>query len=177
VAVWVLVFFFFGQWVLNGHGPEPAAAQHRAMPAAPTANALGHDDLWEWPVVSRGHVLQGFRAPATRYAAGHRGIDLAAHPGEPVVAPAPGVIRFRGRVVDRDVVTIAVANGILVSLEPVTSTRSPGEVVAEGDLLGTVSTGGHCDGCVHVGVRVNGEYVSPLAFFAGVPRAVLLPLH
>jgi hypothetical protein len=44
-------------------------------------------------------------------------------------------------------------------------------------IVGTVATGGHCEGsCIHFGVRLHGEYVSPLLYLAGVPRAVLLPL-
>ena len=46
-----------------------------------------------------------------------------------------------------------------------------------GAVIGTAGAGGHCSGsCVHVGVRVDGQYVSPLLFFGGVPPAVLLPL-
>ncbi|WP_443208538.1 hypothetical protein [Salinibacterium sp. PAMC 21357] len=35
---------------------------------------------------------------------------------------------------------------------------------------------GHCTRpCLHFGVRVEGEYVSPLNYLSGIPRAVLLP--
>ncbi len=44
-------------------------------------------------------------------------------------------------------------------------------------MIGTVSSGGHCAaGCVHFGVRIDGEYVSPFLFLGGLPRAVLLPM-
>lgn len=153
-----------------------------AAGTVPVAQAVAARDAgaeagsWLWPV-STPVVQEGFLAPATRYGAGHRGIDITAHVGDAVVAPTAGVLRFNGRVVDRDVVTLAVGRDLLVSLEPVTGTGEVGDTVAAGERIGTVSSGGHCDGCVHIGVREEGEYISPLLFFAGVPRAVLLPLH
>src|SRR5687768_9858596 len=50
---------------------------------------------WIWPV--RGEVVTTYRNGADPYAAGqHRGIDIAADPGEPVVAAVGGVVRFAG---------------------------------------------------------------------------------
>lgn len=131
---------------------------------------------WLWPVPS--HIpVAAYAAPPTRYAAGHRGIDLAVTPGQPVAAPADGVVRFAGVVVDRPVVTLDHGGGVLSSFEPVVAGLPVGSTVARGAVFGTTADGGHCaDGCLHVGVRIDGEYVSPLRFFARVPRAVLLPL-
>lgn len=119
-------------------------------------------------------VIAPFRAPVDRYAAGHRGFDLAAVPGAAVAAPASGTVTFAGRVVDRDVVSVRVDAATVVSVEPVTSALSQGDTVAAGDRLGEVSRGGHCDGtCVHLGVRVDDWYVNPMRFFRDKP--VLLP--
>ncbi|MGN7800918.1 murein hydrolase activator EnvC family protein [Leifsonia sp. 22587] len=130
---------------------------------------------WSWPVDP--HAVSGpYAAPATRYAAGHRGIDLEASSGVVVSAPADAVVRFSGVVVDRPVLTLD-HGGVLSSYEPVASELVPGTSVARGAIVGTVAAGGHCaEACLHVGVRVDGEYVSPLLFFARVPPAVLLPL-
>ena len=149
--------------------PDPV----RASPSLERSGAA-----WKWPVAGWHAIARGYEAPASRYSAGHRGVDIAAATGAEVVAPQPGVIRFAGVVVDRGTVTVATRDGVLISIEPVAAERTTGDAVAEGERLGVVSRGGHCDGsCVHLGVRVHGEYVSPLRFFGGVPRAVLLPLR
>jgi murein DD-endopeptidase MepM/ murein hydrolase activator NlpD len=122
-------------------------------------------------------VKRGYEAPATRYSAGHRGIDIPAGAGTLVVAPESGTVRFAGVVVDRPTVTVQTSAGILLSIEPVAAEYAVGDAVERGSALGIVATGGHCTGaCIHLGVRVAGEYVSPMRFFGGVPRAVLLPL-
>lgn len=147
--------------VHSGSGSAVAAPQPRAT-------------RWLPPIGYALNVTAPFRAPAHRYAAGHRGFDLVAAPSELVSAPAPGTVTFAGRVVDRDVVSVRVDDATVLSMEPVTSELSKGDTVARGELLGTVSRGGHCDGaCVHLGVRVNNGYVNPMRFFRDKP--VLLP--
>lgn len=133
---------------------------------------------WVWPVAGSRNVVRGFEAPASRYSAGHRGIDIAANTGADVVSPTAGTVHFAGVVVDRSTVTVATPDGVLISMEPVTSELVVGASVAKGAKLGVVSTGGHCaNGCLHLGVRAEGQYVSPLRYFGGVPRAVLLPMR
>jgi murein DD-endopeptidase MepM/ murein hydrolase activator NlpD len=118
-----------------------------------------------------------FAAPATPYAAGHRGVDLVVAAGSEVRSPADGVVTFAGVVVDRSVVTLDVGDDLLVSFEPLEAAVVKGAPVARGALIGHASEGGHCGTeCLHVGVRLRGEYISPLLFFDRVPRAVLLPL-
>jgi murein DD-endopeptidase MepM/ murein hydrolase activator NlpD len=133
---------------------------------------------WTWPVAPPWRVTRAFEAPATRFSAGHRGIDLAANPGDPVLAPTDGVVSFVGRVVDREVVSLAHAGDLLSSFEPVESSLVAGQEVRKGEPIGILGAGGHCDGaCLHFGVRLHGEYVSPLLYLGGLPRAVLLPLR
>jgi len=147
-----------------------------ALPAQVTDASAGATS-WEWPLTPPGRIVRPYEAPPGPYAAGHRGIDLAASAGQPVRAPSAGVVTFAGIVVDRPVVTLRVGAGILVSFEPVAAELPVGAAVAAGQPIGTVARGGHCaDSCLHLGVRVDGEYVSPLMFLAGVPPAVLLPL-
>jgi murein DD-endopeptidase MepM/ murein hydrolase activator NlpD len=122
-------------------------------------------------------VTRAFIAPANTYAHGHRGIDLAARTGDPVYAPADGVVSFAGVVVDRPVLSVAHAGDLISSVEPVEALVTAGEHVTAGQRIGLVGAGGHCVGvCVHFGVRLHGHYVSPLLYLGGVPRAVLLPV-
>ena len=130
---------------------------------------------WAWPVTGVRSILRPFIAPATTYSAGHRGIDIVAPVGSIVVSPAPGIVYFSGVVVDRSVVSIQHPDGVISSFEPVLGGLSEGAVVARGSPIGVVQAG-HCTtACAHVGVRIHGEYVSPMLFFEGIPHAVLLP--
>ncbi|WP_336603934.1 M23 family metallopeptidase [Agromyces seonyuensis] len=122
-------------------------------------------------------VRAPYRAPEHPYGPGHRGIDLDAAFGSEVRAPASGVVSFAGMVAGRPVVSITHGDGIVSSFEPVAGTLAAGDEVAAGAVIGTVGTVGHCEDCVHLGVRVDGVYVSPLVFLGGLPRAVLLPLE
>lgn len=130
---------------------------------------------WTWPTDSH-RVLVPYRAPATRYGAGHRGIDLSAAVGSPVSAPAAGVVAFAGAVADRPVLTIDHGAGLVSTLEPVRSELSVGAVVRAGVTVGVVATGGHAaPDTVHLGVRRDGAYINPLLLLGGIPHAVLLP--
>ena len=138
-----------------------------ATPASP-------QPVWDWPVDAPREVVRQFIAPATPYASGHRGVDLAAESGQ-LFAPADGVVHFAGVVVDRPVLSIRHPGGLISSYEPVESTLHRGDAVARGDPIGTVLAG-HCiHTCLHFGVRLDGEYVSPLLYLGGIEPSVLLP--
>ena len=157
--------------VLVGTLLGPPAGRLSPAPAAPAQAAV-----WGWPVEPPYRVVAPFRGPQTPYAAGHRGIDLSAAAGDPVLAVHDGVVAFASVVVDRPVLTLAHEGNVVSSVEPVLALVSPGDRVVKGQRIGTVTDGGHCVACLHLGVRVAGQYVSPLLFLGGVPRAVLLPL-
>jgi len=135
-----------------------------------------HRALWRWPLDGARGVVSAYRAPAHEYGAGHRGVDLATTTGAAVRAPAEGTVAFRGTVVDRRLLTIEHAGGLVSTLEPLESTLSPGDPVSAGDEIGRVASGGHATpGTIHLGVRVDGHYINPLVLFGEIPRAVLLP--
>lgn len=141
------------------------------------AEAPESREQWLWPVPAPIRVVSPFRAPPTPYASGHRGIDVVVEQGAVIVAPAAGVVSFAGRVVDRGVVAIDHDAGVVSAIEPVDALVAAGDTVAAGDPIGIAASGGHCASeCVHFGVRVDGEYVSPFLFLGGLPRAVLLPV-
>ncbi|UOE25234.1 murein hydrolase activator EnvC family protein [Agromyces soli] len=146
-------------------------------PVAPLAAGRSADTDWWWPVGPPATITAPFRAPPTPYAAGHRGIDLAAAAGDEVRAPAGGTVSFAGTVAGRPLVAVDHGDGYVSAVEPVAALVAVGTAVAPGEPLGTVAAGGHCDGaCIHFGVRLHGEYVSPMLLLGSVPRAVLLPL-
>lgn len=175
--------------VALGAPPSVAAKSARAagtaapIQAAATATTASVS-TWQWPVEAPHPVIRSYASPATRYSAGHRGIDIAAAPGDLVRAPAAAVVHFVGVVVDRPVVSLRHPSGVLSSFEPVESDLQIGETVAAGERIGVIApiTGdaegaaAHCrDPCLHFGVRRDGEYVSPMLYLVGIPRSVLLP--
>ena len=149
------------------------------LPATQARAAIA--DTWSWPIAQPWHIERAYLAPPTPYGIGHRGIDLTASLGTPVFAPADGTVLFVGTVVDRGVISIdhgpatqTTTPSVMSSFEPVIATVVAGDRVAAGDVIGHVSEGMHC-ACLHLGARINGEYVSPLAFLSAIDRAVLLP--
>lgn len=130
--------------------------------------------LWHWPVVTSKDVVRDFDAPESEWGPGHRGLDLRARPGTTVVAPVSGRVSFSGSVVDRVVITITTPSGAQVTLEPVELDDSPPDRIRAGARIGVVARG-HCPGgCLHIGLRVEGDYRSPARELGIVRRAVLV---
>lgn len=130
--------------------------------------------VWQHPSSNHEPFTTLFSAPTTAYGPGHRGIDFHIARGNTLTAPVDGVVHFSGTVADRPLITIKVNDHVLLTLEPVESELREGEAVKRGEVIGTVSKGGHCAAtCVHIGVRIKGVYVNPLRFF--IEKPVLLP--
>ncbi|QIM18662.1 M23 family metallopeptidase [Leucobacter coleopterorum] len=141
------------------------------LPTETTSVSPASFELWVPPIGSHLTVLGPYLEPPTPYTSGHRGIDLPAGPGLSVRAPASGTVTFVGSVVDRGVLSVRVDEHTVLSFEPIRSDLREGDAVSAGQLLGTVSSGGHCfDECLHLGVRVEGDYVNPLRYFRGRPK-------
>ncbi|HEX5565784.1 MAG TPA: M23 family metallopeptidase [Streptomyces sp.] len=128
-----------------------------------------------------GEVERGWAPPPVRWAAGHRGVDLAARPGEPVHAVAAGRVRYAGRVAGRGVVSIELAATgdppLRTTYEPVSARVRRGDRVAAGDVVGVLEAdGSHCPaGCLHWGLRRGDTYLDPfLLLRPGTSR--LLPV-
>ncbi len=118
-------------------------------------------------------------AVVTRYGVGyetpvgsatHRGLDLGAAEGAPVLAAADGVVTFAG-LVPADgggrstAITITTPSGLLVTVSPLLAAGvGKGAHVAAGDELGTLAGAGDASSTqshVHLSVRVGGTYVDP----------------
>lgn len=153
--------------------PSSAAADNRG-------SAQGNPrSVWSWPVDGPRSIVRAFVAPAHRFGAGHRGIDVAAPEGAAVLAPAPGVVLFAGPVAGRSVVTVDHGGGVVSSYDPVAPSVTAGDAVTAGARIGDLGPGAamHCaSGCLHVGVRRGGEYVDPVPYFHPPRRSILLPL-
>lgn len=155
---------------------QDAAAPHVVAQHMVTPNGLPHPTDWVAPVPSP-TVLRGFDPPAENWQAGHRGVDVAALPGEPIRAPAVGTVRYAGVVAGKPLVSVTVGDWVM-SVENVDASVRTGDDVYPGHVIGTVASPSHCDdGCVHVGVWPDGRktsYVDPMPFF-GRGDIILLP--
>lgn len=162
--------------VLAGHAAGTSTAVAEPPPPEPAAPR----ETSYRPPLGAGTLVEPFRRPAAPWGPGHRGVDLAAVAGTPVLAPADGVVTFAGTVVDRGVLTITHPDGLRSSLEPVIPGLGPGTRVTAGDEVAVVGTGGHCGrvrtGCLHWGVRRSEVYLDPLALLAAAEPVVLLPV-
>ncbi|GAB3361957.1 murein hydrolase activator EnvC family protein [Modestobacter lapidis] len=155
-------------------GPAARAAPPAAAPPEPLAPATSR---WGWPLAGSPTVSRAFDAPPTPYAAGHRGVDLLGAAGDPVLAAGAGVVSFAGMVAGRPVVSVAHADGLRTTYEPVQPTVAAGQSVTRGSALGTLARGhAGCpvEACLHWGLRRGESYLDPLSLLR-VPRVRLLP--
>nr|WP_078965511.1 M23 family metallopeptidase [Streptomyces aureocirculatus] len=205
VTVWVAVLIALTCASVRAAGPGPAppgdlpagregppGAAHGPVPDR--VPAVG--GVWPgrvpavggaWPVGARPSVVRGWEPPATEYGAGHRGVDLAAPPGAPVRAAAPGRVSFAGRVAGRGVVSVELARTgdppLRTTYEPVRATVGKGDRVTTGETLGTLEPAArfHCPtACLHWGLLRQDTYLNPLSLLPphllGRPPPRLLPL-
>ena len=132
---------------------------------------------WVWPLQPRPSVVNGYAPPAQPWLPGHRGVDLAAHRGQPVLSAGPGRVTFAGLVAGRGVVVVD--HGVLrTTYQPVRAVAGVGAHVAAGALLGRMEVfGSHCfpDVCLHWGLLRGARYLDPLTLVGGGPVR-LLPL-
>jgi hypothetical protein len=144
-------------------------------PARTVAHAVSVD--YRPPVP--GTVLQGFDPPGSPYGAGHRGVDLAATPGEVVRAAADGVVVHAGPVAGRVWVSLDHADGVRTAYGPLAQvTVDSRERVRGGQRLGALASGGHGHGGrddgLHLSARRDGTYIDPLALLASRGRPSLV---
>jgi Peptidase family M23 len=133
---------------------------------------------WTWPV--DGPVLQTFNVDANPYAGGqHRGIELGAPVGTPVLAPTGGRVSFSGSVAANGrTVTIQTPEGLSVTLVQLgTIGVSKGADVAEGAPVGSVGPSvdpAMAEPHVHLGIRRTSDpngYLDPLGFLPARPAS------
>jgi murein DD-endopeptidase MepM/ murein hydrolase activator NlpD len=132
---------------------------------------------FSWPLDPPPPVLRRFTAPATPWGPGHRGVDLAGTPGQPVLAAADGTVVFAGHLVDRGVVSVDHPGGLRTTYEPVSPAVAPGQRVARGEPLGQLRPGHPgcpASACLHWGLRRGDAYLDPLVVLRA-PRVRLLP--
>lgn len=164
---------------LTWTGVSPAAAAAPGTPSPADAAMGAADDArssFGWPLRPRPRVVRAFEKPAQNWLPGHRGVDLAAAPGQSVLAAGAGTVVFAGTVAGKPVVSVDHPGGLRTTYEPVAATVSAGRLVDRGALLGSV-VAGHpecaADACLHWGLRRDREYLDPLPLVRTAPIRLL----
>lgn len=126
-----------------------------------------------WPL--SGAIVRGFDPPAAAWGAGHRGVDVAGHEGDPVRAPRAGRVSFAAVLAGRPVLVISHDDGTRTTLEPVEAGVEPGRVVLGGEVVGRLAGGHPCSGglCLHWGLKRGETYLNPVP--TGGTAPLLLP--
>lgn len=154
---------------LPGVGSTPAAAGSPSSRVVPT---------FRWPLPGEPPVVRRFDPPPQPWLPGHRGVDLAAGAGTPVLSAGDGVVTFAGAVAGRPVVTVGHANGLRTTYEPVHPVVEAGTPVLAGVPIGRLRAGHPgcaAPACLHWGLRRGDTYLDPLALLGRGPVR-LLPL-
>lgn len=145
----------------------------------PVALAAAPAQAFRWPLPGEPRVTRRFDPPPEPWLPGHRGVDLAAGPGSPVLAAGSGRVSFAGSVAGRGVVSVTHTDGLRTTYEPVTPSVSSGATVAPGDAIGALAPGHPgcpAAACLHWGARRGETYLDPLLLL-GLGRVRLKPLH
>lgn len=134
--------------------------------AIPTA---ADDVRLDWPLRPAPAVVRGFDAPSPDWKPGHRGVDLAGRPGQPVYAAGRATVVFAGLLAGRPVVSLAHPGGLHTSYEPVRAAVRTGQQVTTQTRIGELMAGhGGCQvaACLHWGAMwgpaSGADYVDPL---------------
>jgi len=145
--------------------------------------ARGDSTRLNWPLRPRPAVVRAFDAPAPDWNRGHRGVDLAGKPGQPVYAAGAGTVVYAGLLAGRQVVSLAHPGGLHTSYEPVQARVRVGQLLAAGTVIGDLLAGHPgCPvaACLHWGAMwgpaARADYVDPLGLLVSTPIR-LKPLH
>ncbi|MEO5875290.1 MAG: M23 family metallopeptidase [Streptosporangiaceae bacterium] len=146
---------------------------HSALLPPPVFPSPG---AWQWPLEAPVGVIRPFAPPPSPWLPGHRGVDLAAQPGQQVFATGPGTVTFARDLAGRGVITVT--HGLLrTTYQPVHALIRRGARATPGTLLGTMEPDyTHCPQtlCLHWGLRRGPTYLDPLSLVAP-PLIRLLP--
>lgn len=157
-----------------GRQPPQAAGAAGGSPTSPAPRGR-----WTWPLQPQPAVVRPFLPPATKYGAGHRGVDLAGAPAQEVLAVEAGTVTHAGSIAGRGTVTVLHPSGTRSTYEPVDPTVMTGSAVARGARLGRLeASGSHCAPavCLHLGAASGELYLDPMVLLVAGRRVRLLPL-
>lgn len=133
--------------------------------------------VWVWPVT--GPVIRGYDPPDAPYGAGHRGIDIAAGAGTPVRAADAGVVTFAGTVGGQLFVTVNHGGGLVSTYSWLSQLLIRRDALVMAGQTIALSGQGHPGSAIahlHLGAKLAGQYVDPMAYLAPLTVAGMIRL-
>lgn len=125
-----------------------------------------------------GEVVQAFEPPGSAFSSGHRGVDLAAAPGDVVRAAGDGTVAFAGKVAGGTWVTIEHAHGVRTSYGHLADLAvEAGQGVGRGQPLGSLDGPPHPGGghALHWSARRGDRYIDPMSLLAPLRPSLVGP--
>lgn len=147
-----------------------AAALAAALTAGsmPTARAAALPSPAVAPLP--GAIVRPFDAPQPDWRPGHRGVDVAGLPGDPVRAAAAGTVTVAS--VIAGVPTVVVQHGsVRTTYGPVQPSVTVGQHVSAGEEIGSLDAGHpgcSAAACLHWGLKEGDRYLNPLSLLAPI---------
>ena len=121
-------------------------------------------------------MVRTFDAPSPDWHRGHRGVDLAGAPGQPVYAAGAATVVYAGVLAGRQLVSLAHPGGLHTSYEPVRATVRAGQLLNAGTVIGELLAGHRgCPvaACLHWGAMwgpaARADYVDPVGLLVSTP--------
>ncbi|WP_291479798.1 M23 family metallopeptidase [Corynebacterium sp.] len=124
-----------------------------------------------------GGVIRAADIPEHDWLPGHRGVDLAASPGDVVVSSSDGTVHFAGVVAGTPVVSVTHGDGVRTTYEPVIAGVSAGDPVRRGQAVGVLADAAKLpdsarrDAGLSWGARTGPDherYIDPMSLLAPV---------
>ncbi len=150
---------------------EEEAARKKAEENGKTYVTKSVGDIYfKWPCPGSGRISSGFgdrESPTEGASSNHKGIDISAASGTPVVAAASGTVVISTYSASAgNYVMISHGAGVYsVYMHMSYLAVSSGDEVSAGQTIGAVGSTGYSTGPhLHFGIRINGSYVNPTGY-------------
>lgn len=130
-----------------------------------------------WPIPDSSRITSGFGYRGKRKIKHHNGIDIGAPRGSQIIASESGVVSYSGWMKGYGLVTIVDhSQGVeTVYAHAKKNLTVVGDEVTKGDTIAYVGSTGRSTGYhLHFEIRVDNEYVDPLAY---IPSANTVATH
>jgi murein DD-endopeptidase MepM/ murein hydrolase activator NlpD len=151
---------------------------YTAAPASYSARPDGYSSFGylQWPI-SEGMISSRF---GVRHGTMHRGIDIAAPSGTPVMAAAAGEVIFAGKMhgYGKTIVLRHDAHRVTLYGHNRALWVKQGQHVRRGQTIATVGRSGHASGPnLHFEVRIDNRAQNPLYYLAPAPHLITFAKH